>query len=307
MEAARDGGAGLRRGAARGGARGHRGVLRGAAHDRAADARTATEIEAADRRAGRGRRHRHRRRARGGARSCVDGREDERAARGDRAAVGRQDHDRPRPDRGGARRPAGSTSRSTPSRSARAAPSSRRPDGAPAPGAARPRDDARDRRALRRPLLRGRRRRRAGEPLRATWAARVATRRRSARSRRPSRPAARCCCWRSALGLAERRGCPERLKPPSGGFGSSGGGTRTHNRDLNRVPLRQLSYPGMPIWCTSYPYGYRSLAIPASTSAWQLEQSRTHLAASARICSIDRVKPCLEMPNSFSAGSTWWK
>ena len=52
------------------------------------------------------------------------------APRRDRAAVRRRDHHRPRPDRGGPRGPPARTSRSTPSRSARAAAVIQTPDGA---------------------------------------------------------------------------------------------------------------------------------------------------------------------------------
>ena len=43
--------------------------------------------------------------------------------------------------------------------------------------------------------------------------------------------------------------------------------------------------------------------IPSSTSAWQLEQRRTHFAASARAASNDMVMPPELRPNRFRPGS----
>jgi hypothetical protein len=68
---------------------------------------------------------------------------------------------------------------------------------------------------------------------------------------------------------------------------NSGGGTRTHNFEVNSFALCQLSYPG-PYLC----YPGRSFAlssassgmdiVPSSTSAWQLEHRSTHFCASTR-------------------------
>ena len=78
---------------------------------------------------------------------------------------------------------------------------------------------------------------------------------------------------------------------------SSGGGTRTHNLDVNSVALCQLSYPGMG--CCATPDVERS---PLSTSAWQLEHNSTHLRASSRMRSRLRATPACARPNCFVAG-----
>src|SRR5438309_4480611 len=76
---------------------------------------------------------------------------------------------------------------------------------------------------------------------------------------------------------------------------SSGGGTRTHNLDVNSVALCQLSYPGPPTNC--YPGGYLAStsigmdATPSSTSAWQLEHRSTHFSASVRRVSSASATP----------------
>ena len=69
--------------------------------------------------------------------------------------------------------------------------------------------------------------------------------------------------------------------------------------------LCRLSYPGPDSARPrrrSIVGNYGNEASPASTSAWQLEQSSTHFAASARAAASDSAMPRAESANDFAAG-----